>query len=105
MEWFVVSHDHERVTLRVSPPHGEAWEASFLFADIVRVCFEAEGLFGSDRIYVFVRGRDASYVIPTEAVGGSALWGELIERHLFDAKLAISAAGAEEGSLLCWPLI
>lgn len=105
MDWFVVTHDQDEIHLRVSPPGGVPWEASLRFADVIRVCFEAEGLFGSDRIYLFVRGREASYVVPTEAVGGSALWGELIERHLFDAKLAIEAATAEEGTLHCWPLV
>jgi hypothetical protein len=104
MEWFVVTYDRESVHLRVSPSPATAWEVTFRFDEIVRVCFEAEGLYGSDRIYIFVRGRDESYVIPTEAVGGSALWGELIERHLFDAKLAITAATTEEG-LFCWPLV
>ena len=103
MDWFVVTHDHERITLRVSPPGGEAWDASFLFTDIVRVCFEAEGLFGSDRLYVFITGREESYVIPTQAAGGSAFFGALVERSLFDAKLAITAATAAEGELFCWP--
>jgi hypothetical protein len=106
MDWFIVTHDSERITLRVSPPGGEAWDASFRFSEIVRVCFEAEqGMFGSDRLYVFIAGREESYVIPTAAAGGSALFGELVGRSLFDATLAITAATASEGGLFCWPPI
>ena len=106
MEWFVVTHDEARITLHVSPPHGEAWEATFAFDDIERVCFEAEsGMFGSDRLYIFVRGREHSYSVPTAAVGGAALFGTLIDKHLFDARLAIEAATSQEDALFCWPPI
>lgn len=104
MDWFTVTFDADTVTLNVAPPRGEHWVASFRFDEIVRVCFEAEGMYGSDRLYVFVRDREASYVIPTQAVGGAAFFGALIERHLFDAKLAIEAATSSEGSIYCWPL-
>jgi hypothetical protein len=105
MDWFVVTHDGERITLQVSPPNGTAWEESFRFDEIIRVCYEAEGYLGSDRLYIFIRDREASYVVPTAARGGAELFGALIEHHLFDAKLAIEAATSEEGSLYCWPLI
>ena len=103
MDWFTVSIADDVVTLDVAPPGLEAWRASFRFDDIVRVCFETEGLFGSDRLYVFVRDRAESYVVPTEAIGGSAFLGALIDRQRFDAELAIEAATAGEGTLLCWP--
>lgn len=103
MDWYTVTTDADVVTLQVAPRNGEAWDAKFRFDDIVRVCFEAEGLYGSDRLYVFVRDREASYVVPTAATGGAAFFGTLVERHLFDAKLAIEAATSGEGGLFCWP--
>ena len=57
----------------------------------------------SDGIYVFTSDRPESYAIPTEAVGGSELWEEILRRGLFDPTLAIKAARSEEG-LYCWPL-
>ncbi|MBI4951098.1 MAG: hypothetical protein HY908_03630 [Myxococcales bacterium] len=98
--WFTVEHDAERVRLRSSA--GEGWDASFAWADIERVCFEAADFLMSDSIYVFVRGRAESYVIPSDAQGGAAFWGALVERKLFDAELAIRAATSGPG-LFCWP--
>lgn len=71
--------------------------------DIERVCLKMEGLFGSDALYVFVRGRAASYAVPLAAEGAQALLDELIHRELFDAELAIEAAGSE--GLFCWPSV
>ena len=39
-----------------------------------------------------------------EAVGAQELWFEIINRGLFDAKLAIEAASGVEGKLYSWPL-
>jgi len=55
-----------------------------------------------DDIYLFTHLRPESYVIPTEAHGGPELWNEIIERGLFDAKLAIEAA-TSVGGVFCWP--
>jgi hypothetical protein len=101
-EWFFVEWDKEEVRLRANPPGKEPWEQSFLWKDIIRVCYKAEGLEGSDGIYIFTSGRPESYVVPTEASGGSELWGEILSRGLFDAALAIKAASSSEG-LFCWP--
>lgn len=40
--------------------------------------------------------------MPVEADGGAALLGEFMNRKLFSAELAISAASAVEG-MFCWP--
>jgi hypothetical protein len=100
--WYTVEFDEEHIHLRASPPGGEPWEVEIGWADIVRVCFNAQDLELSDEIYLFVRQRPESYVIPTEAFGGAELWGEIISRGLFDAKLAIRAAMATD-ELFCWP--
>ena len=101
-EWFVVGHDEAGVRLEVSPPGREPWQASFPWSSIQRVCFKCEGLEISDGIYIFTSLRPESYVIPTEAKGGSELWSEILRRGLFDPELAIRAAASVEG-LFCWP--
>ena len=101
-EWFTVTWDTTRVHLDVAPPGREPWKASFEWASVVRVCFEAEGGLASDGVYVFTRTRPESYVIPTEASGGAEFWDEVLRRGLFDPELAIAAASATEG-LFCWP--
>jgi len=101
-DWYSVTWDETAVHLDVAPPGRDRWKASFEWATVIRVCFKCEGILASDGIYVFTTGRFESYVIPTEASGGSALWGEILRRGLFDAELAIRAASTPEG-LFCWP--
>jgi hypothetical protein len=85
----------------VSPPGQAAWQDQAAWADIVRVCVETEGLFGSDSLHVFTRGRPASYQMPLAAESVRALMGELIRRGLLDGQLAVNAALTE--GLHCWP--
>ena len=101
-EWYFVTFDGERVSVRAEPPGKEAWAAELTWDSIERVCFKAEGLGVSDGIYVFTSARPESYAIPVEANGGGELWGEILRRKLFDAELAIEAATATTG-LFCWP--
>ncbi|MEO6061844.1 MAG: hypothetical protein ABIQ99_07905 [Thermoflexales bacterium] len=56
----------------------------------------------SDDLYVFTSRREESYLIPTDADGGSALVGELIRRGLFPPDLMLEAVQTE-GTLFCWP--
>lgn len=51
----------------------------------------------SDGLYIFTTLRAESWVVPTEAVGGTQLIRELIRRGLFDASLAITASKAQHG--------
>jgi len=100
--WFVVTYDQVEVRLDVAPPGRTPWKDSFAWSSIQRVCFASEGPGSSDGIYIFTSKRPESYVIPTEARGGQDVWSEFIRRGLFDAQLAIQAAGSANG-LFCWP--
>src|SRR4029079_8043159 len=100
-EWFVVRHDEVGVHLDVSPPGREPWQASIPWASVQRVCFKCEGPEISDGIYIFSSQRPESYVIPTEARGGSDIWSEILSRGLFDPDLASRAAASVAG-LFCW---
>jgi hypothetical protein len=102
IEWFKVWFDDEKVYMTAQPPNQEPWAQDFRWIDIKQICYQAEGLWFSDGIYVFTKSRPESYVIPTEAIGGLRLWNEIIDRGIFDAKLAISAATATEGQFW-WP--
>ena len=102
-EWFTVSFDDTHAHRDVRPPGGKPWADAFAFADVERVCIKTGDFLESDELYVFVRSRPESYVIPTEAGGGLDLLNELIRRGLFDAQLAIDAALSTESELHCWP--
>ena len=102
-DWFRVGFDDTVINIRVNPPERPAWESRVEWARIIRVCFKAGDLFTTDEIYLFTDERPESYLIPTEAGGGAALWDEIIRRGVFDAELAIEAASATD-RLFCWPL-
>ena len=101
-DWFRVEFDDAAIELSVNPPRKEAWSARIEWNKINRVCFKAGDLYNPDEIYIFTNERPESYLIPTEANGGNALWNEIIRRKLFDAEVAIKAAGAIN-ELLCCP--
>lgn len=101
MEWYQVTFDEWGFGRTVSPPGQAAWQDQAAWAEIVRVCVETEGLFGSDSLYVFTRGRPESYQMPLAAESVRGLMAELIRRGLLDGQLAIDAALAE--GLYCWP--
>jgi len=58
---------------------------------------------GTDEILIFVEGQEASYLIPMDADGGLALWSKILDRELFDAKLAIELAASSDNEYHCWP--
>ena len=103
VEWFVVIFDEKQIVLDVRPPEGQPWKAGIPWDTITRICFVAEGPAASDGIYLFTTTRPESWAIPTEAVGGQTLWGEIVRRDLFDPSLANTAATSTEEAIFCWP--
>lgn len=101
-EWFVVSFDDNQIHLKAAPPGGEAWTADFDWKSIERIVYKCED-FGSDGMYLFVQGREASYAIPTEAKGGMDLWFKIIDRGVFDPELAVKASMGSAGEVFVWP--
>ena len=100
-EWFLVHFDSDSISLEVSPPNRSAWTAQIEWKRINRICFKAGDLYNPDEIYIFTDERPESYLIPTEATGGDALWKEILERNLFDAETAIVAATSTNKLLSC----
>ena len=103
-EWFSVRFDDESIFLEVNPPILPAWTAEIEWKRINRICFKSGDFYNADEIYIFTDERPESYLIPTEASGGSALWREILERKLFDAETAIKAA-TSTNELFCHPSI
>jgi len=100
-DWFKVTFDSNTISLNVNPPGGEAWNKDIPFSHIIRVCFNAQGYLVQDELIIFSNEQPENCVVPMEANGASDLFNELIERKLFDAKLAIEAAAGE--GLYVWP--
>ena len=101
-DWFRVRFDESAITLDVSPPSRPPWGAEIKWERIIRVCFKSGSWDSRDEVYIFTDERPESYLIPTEAGGGAALWDEVIRRKLFDAETAIEAASSAD-KLFCWP--
>ena len=100
--WYHVSFDDEFIYRNVNPPDRQGWSDKLRWEDIIRICYQPGDFLEPDELYIFTNEREESYLIPLEAEGVSELWGEIIERNLFDAKLAIELASKSEG-LYCWP--
>jgi hypothetical protein len=101
-DWYHVRYDEDAVHRDVAPANRAPWSDRFDWVDVVRVCFMTGDGLTSDELYVFTSRREESYLIPTDADGGSALVGELIHRGLFPADLMLEAV-TTEGRLFCWP--
>ena len=104
-EWYYVSFDNMNVYRDVRPPGGDSWKDQFEWKDIIRICFQTGDLFSSDELYIFIKDKKESFLIPMEAKGGLELWGEIIDLKLFDADLGIQIATEADGMLHCWPEI
>lgn len=95
--WFVVTWDDDYIYRHVSPPIGDGYDDKFRWADIERVCFEANYPPESDNLYFFTNQRRESYTIPTEAKNGGELWLLVIEKGMFDEQLAKTAMTSPAG--------
>ncbi|EER47066.1 hypothetical protein AM305_09301 [Actinobacillus minor NM305] len=61
------------------------------------------GLEQSDCLYVWITGQENSFVLPTEAKGGSEFFVELNRRGLFPDELMKQASFSTDGGLYCYP--
>lgn len=101
-QWYQVRFDERAVYRNVTPPGGQPWSDEFAWKDVIRVCFHTGSLFESDELYIFTSTRPESYLIPTEAAGGSDLVNELLHRHLFSPEMMCQAVLTQD-ELFCWP--
>jgi hypothetical protein len=103
MKWFEVDYDADTITISRRKLLFLKSVTVISWSRIIRICFLAGDHIKFDEVYIFTDARPESYVIPMDSFGGLQLWGEIIERGLFDAELAIEAASALSDELLCWP--
>ncbi|MGY5872908.1 MAG: hypothetical protein RTV72_11725 [Candidatus Thorarchaeota archaeon] len=103
MKWFEVDYDADTITISRRKALFLKSVTKISWFRIIRVCFLVGDHIKFDEVYLFTDERPESYVVPMDSFGGLQLWGEIIERGLFDAELAIKAASAFSNELLCWP--
>jgi hypothetical protein len=99
-DWYKTKFDDQKISLDVRTD--KPWKVDIPWANIERVCLKSEGDLTSDGIYIFVRNREASYVVPVEADGGSELLFELAKLDKFSYEL-ISKASVSPDGLFCYP--
>jgi hypothetical protein len=99
----IVEWDDEQVDVRVLERLEADWNQSFKWSDVVRVCFKDAGIYSSDVLLIEVAGRERPVVVPTEAKGGSELFGALAGRGLFPEDVWRKAIGETGGATHCWP--
>ncbi|MHA1636818.1 MAG: hypothetical protein ACTSUB_02280 [Candidatus Thorarchaeota archaeon] len=102
-EWFHVTFDEDLIHIHIEAPGQTEISDSFHWSEIIRACFKTGNFMNPDEMFIFIKSRPESFLIPSEADGGSLLWGEVIERGLFDAELVIKAATSPADELFCWP--
>jgi hypothetical protein len=103
--WFHVTFDDTHIHLDVHPPGRPAWQDTFPWSAIVRVCFKDEGPYVSDGLYIFTTLRPESFVVPTEADGGDALFVALFGRGYFPDEVFRQAISSTDGGFYCWPAL
>lgn len=103
MDWYRVECDDEGFSLAVNPPGQEGWTARIRWDAVERICYEVGEFLTSDTYYVFVKGRENSYPVATEAVGGADLAGKFAKHGLFPVETLLEAMAAGEGAITCFP--
>jgi hypothetical protein len=98
-----VEFDSEKVEVRVVDRMDPAFNQTFRWEDIVRVCVKDGGLYSSDIMYIELRGRDKPAIVLTEAKGGSQFFGALCDRKFLPEEVWRRAMGETGGGTHCWP--
>jgi hypothetical protein len=102
-EMMTITCDDAGVRCEVKPPMSPGYACAFAWTDVRRVCFQDEGAYASDIVFVEITGRDEPALLYTEAAGGEALLGHFLERGLFPADLFAKTIRSTDGGLYCWP--
>jgi hypothetical protein len=102
-EQLAVTVDEQAVAVRVLGDLEPAWNQTFLWSDVRRVCVTDGGLFGSDLVRVVLREPELVVTVPLEAAGGRAFFGALCDRGLLPEAVWRAAMGETGGGAHCWP--
>jgi hypothetical protein len=98
-----VEFDNSEVRVRVLAELEPAWNQTFEWNNIRRVCFKDGGMMNSDIIYISLKQPDTVCTVPTEAQGGDRFFGALCEKGFFPESVWRRAVGDTSGGLHCWP--
>ncbi len=102
MDWYSISFDEQKISLDVRPPNLSPWKATIEWEKISRVCYKTGEFLEPDDIYIFVKDREQSYRIPSNAHNTEKLWSEILRRGLFDAEVAVQLMTTSD-ELRCYP--
>jgi len=102
-ELMSIEFDDLQVRVLALAPMDPAWNQTFAWLAIERVCFRDAGLDSSDEVFVQVRGRPQPVVVLIEASGGAEFMGELCGRGYFPEHVWRRALGDTSGGMHCWP--
>ena len=102
-ELMTITCDEAGVRCRVKPPMSSGYECEFSWGDVRRVCFQDEGAYRSDIVFVEIAGRQEPALFYTEATGGPDLLGHFVDRGLFPPDLFAQAIRSSDGGMYCWP--
>ncbi len=98
-----VEFDDDDIRVIVLADLEDAWNQTFTWSNIRRVCFKDGGMMGSDVIYVSLLEPDKVCTVPTEAKGGTDFFGALCDKGYFPEAVWRRAVGDTSGGLHCWP--
>ncbi len=101
--WFRVTPSPAALHMEVRPPGRPAWEARLPWETIERVCLRRGGFLQPDEVYLFVRGREASYLVPLDCAGAESLVKALLARGLVSAAEWTDCLSGRGPALRCWP--
>jgi hypothetical protein len=102
-ELMEIEFDDERVNSRVIERMDPQFSQTFRWDEITRVCFQDAGMWGSDVLYIELRGRDKPVILLTEAKSGSEFFGVLCQRKFFPEDIWRRALGDTAGGRHSWP--
>jgi len=80
-----------------------AWNQTFEWSNIRRVCFKDGGMFGSDIIYISLKSPDKVHTVLSMASGGSDFFGALCDKGYFPEAVWRRAIAESSGGMHCWP--
>lgn len=100
--WYFIRCDDEKMVLDVRT--ADPWLVEIRWDEIERVCLIPGDFLMTDEVYVFVRGRANSYVVPLDAHGGAELMGAM-PASVCPYELRIAFATGDPGQQFWWPPI
>ena len=103
MLWYHVKFDDEKIYIIITHRDRDPTKVELWWENIIRICYVPMSYIGPDEIYIFTNQQEESFLIPSEALGATELWGEIVDRELYDAEKAIKVMSGKETQLYCWP--